>query len=69
MTSWTQIVAGLVRAFNLIAGWVRDAGLRRQGAEKAHLETLKQRDAIRRKSDEIDRQAVPKSDRDILDRL
>lgn len=69
MTGWTQIVAGLVRAFNLIAGWVRDAGLRRQGAEKAHLETLKQRDAIRRKSDEIDRQAVPKSDRDILDRL
>ncbi len=69
MTGWTQIVAGLVRAFNLIAGWVRDAGLRRQGAEKAHLETLKQRESIRRKADEIDRQAVPKSDRDILDRL
>ena len=32
---WTEIVAGLIRAFNLIAGWARDTGLRRQGAEKA----------------------------------
>ena len=69
MMGWTQIVAGTIRAFNLIAGWARDAGLRRQGAEKAQLETLKHRETIRRKSDEIDRQAVPKSDRDILDRL
>ena len=69
MTGWTEIVAGVVRAFNLIAGCARDAGLRRQGAEKAQLETLKHLESIRRKSDEIDNRAVPDSDRDILDRL
>ena len=69
MTGWANIVAGLLRAFNLIAGWARDNGLRRQGAEKAELESLKQRENIRRKADEIDNAPVPESDRDILDRL
>ena len=69
MTGWSQIIAGLIRAFNLIAGWVRDDGLRRQGAEKAELETLKTRDTIRRKADAIDQTPAPERDRDILDRL
>ena len=73
MTGWTTIVAGLIRAFNLIAGWARDEGLRRQGAEKAQLETLKSRDEIRRKADAIDQAhdyaPGPDGDRDILDRL
>lgn len=69
MTPWPHIVAGLVRAFNLIAGWVRDAGLQRQGAEKAQLETLKTLYTIRRKADAIDQTPIPDSDRDILDRL
>ena len=66
---WANIVAGFIRAFNLIAGWARDTGLRRQGAEKAGLEILKKRESIRRKADEIDNRADPESDRDILDRL
>ncbi len=66
---WTTIIAGLIRAFNLIAGWVRDAGLIRQGREKAQLETLKARDRIRRKADEIDQTPDSDSDRDILERL
>lgn len=66
---WTQIVAGLIRAFNLIAGWVRDAGLRRQGAEKAQLESLKTRDIIRRKADAIENTPDSDSDDDILNRL
>ena len=69
MTGWANIVAGLVKAFNLIAGWARDNGLRRQGAEKAELESLRKRENIRRKADEIERRPVPESDRDILDRL
>ncbi|MCH7936849.1 MAG: hypothetical protein IH994_07140 [Proteobacteria bacterium] len=69
MTGWANIVAGLVQAFNLIAGWARDNGLRRQGAEKAELERLRKRKNIRRKADEIDSRPVPESDRDILDRL
>ena len=69
MTVWTQIVAGLIRAFNLIAGWVRDEDLKRQGAEKAQLESLKTREAIRRKADAIDQAPVPDTDRDILKRL
>jgi len=69
MTAWTEIAAGLIRAFNLIAGWVRDAGLRRQGAEKAKLETLKTRDTIRRKADAIDQTPMPERDRDILEPL
>jgi len=66
---WTTIVAGFIRAFNLIAGWVRDDGLKRQGAEKAELETLKSRDEIRRKADAIDNAPVPDHDSDILERL
>ena len=66
---WTEIVAGLIRAFNLIAGWARDAGLRRQGAEKAELESLRHRETVRRKADDIDHAPVPDSDRDILERL
>ena len=66
---WSQIVAGLIRAFNLIAGWVRDNRLRRQGAEKAELETLRTRNHIRRKADEIENTPKPDSERDILERL
>ncbi|NQU60997.1 MAG: hypothetical protein HQ512_07690 [Rhodospirillales bacterium] len=63
------IASGLIRAFNLIAGWARDAALRRQGAEKAQLESLKTREDIRRKADEIDNAPESGSDRDILKRL
>jgi len=66
---WAGLVAGLIRAFNLIAGWVRDNRLRRQGAEKAELESLKTRNDIRRKADEIDNTLKPDSERDILERL
>ncbi len=66
---WADIMGGLIRAFNLIAGWARDAGLRRQGAEKAHLETLKTRNDIRRKADEIDNTPVDDGDDDLLKRL
>jgi hypothetical protein len=52
--NWTTIVAGLIRAFNLIAGWARDESLRRQGRELAQLESLKTREKIRRKADAID---------------
>lgn len=69
MMGWADIVAGLIRAFNLIAGWARDNGLRRQGVEKAELESLRKRQNIRRKADEIDSRPVPESERDILDRL
>lgn len=66
---WTTIVAGLIRAFNLIAGWARDARLRRQGAEKAQLDSLKTREQIRRKADDIDNAPESDSDGDILKRL
>ncbi len=66
---WTSIVAGIVQAFNLIAGWARDAGLRREGARRAELATFRKRQAVRRKADEIDSRAVPDRDRDVLDRL
>jgi len=66
---WTTIVAGLIKAFNLIAGWTRDAGLRRQGAEKAQLESLKSREQIRSEADDIDNAPVPDNDHDILKRL
>ena len=66
---WTEIVAGLIRAFNLIAGWARDTGLRRQGAEKAELETLRRQKSVRRKAHDIDHAPAPDSDRDILKRL
>ncbi|MBT3305601.1 MAG: hypothetical protein HN377_03875 [Alphaproteobacteria bacterium] len=73
MTAWTQFFAGLIRAFNLIAGWVRDEGLKRQGASRAELEILKTRNQIRRKADAIDsaldNATGPDSDRDILERL
>ena len=73
MTIWSQIATGLIRAFNLIVGWTRDEGLRRQGAEKAQLETLKTREDIRRKADAIDQTDDyahgPEGDRDILGRL
>ncbi len=71
MTVWSEIVAGLIRAFNLIAGWARDNRLRRQGAEKAQLVTLKTREKIRSKADEIDNAPVSDDDgeRDILKRL
>ena len=69
MTTWSQIAAGLIRAFNLIAGWLRDDGLRRQGASRAQLETLKTRDTIRRNADAIDQTPMPEDDRDILERL
>ncbi|MDA1091578.1 MAG: hypothetical protein O3A85_14875 [Proteobacteria bacterium] len=73
MSNLATIVAGLIRAFNLIAGWVRDEGLKRQGAEKAELETLKTRNDIRRKADAIDNAPEnspgPDGDRDILERL
>ncbi len=67
--AWADIVAGLIRAFNLIAGWARDAALRRQGAEKAELESLKRREQIREKADEIDDRPLPDRDRDVVDRL
>ncbi len=77
MTPWTTIVAGLIRAFNLIAGWARDNRLRRQGAEKAQLESLKSREQIRRQADAIDNAPDhapdntpgPDGERDILERL
>ena len=69
MSAWADIVAGLIRAFNLIAGWVRDAGLIRQGAEKAELESLKRQKTVRSKADEIDDRPPPDRDRDVLDRL
>ena len=69
MTSWANIVAGIIQAFNLIAGWARDAGLIRQGAERAELESLKRRKSIRSKADEIDDRPIPDRDRDVLDRL
>jgi len=67
--NWAGLVAGLVRAFNLIAGWARDAGLRRQGAKEAELDSLRARETVRRKADEMDRRPVPESDGDVLDRL
>ena len=67
--NWTTIVAGLIRAFNLIAGWTRDSALRRQGRELAQLDSLKSREQIRRKADDIDTQPEPDSERDILERL
>jgi hypothetical protein len=73
VTGWTEIVAGLIKAFNPIAGWARDSALRRQGAEKAQLETLKTRNEIRRKADAIDNAIDnppgPDGERDILERL
>jgi len=69
MTGWATIVAGLIRAFNLIAGWARDAALRRQGAERAELETLRRREQIRKQADEIDSRPLPDRDRDVVDRL
>ena len=71
--NWTTIVAGLIRAFNLIAGWARDESLRRQGREKAQLESLKTREKIRREADAIDNASDhtpgPDGERDILKRL
>lgn len=67
--AWADIVAGLIRAFNLIAGWVRDEGLRRQGAEKAELETLRREKSIRSQADAIDSRPLPDRDRDVVDRL
>ena len=69
--NWTTIVAGLIRAFNLIAGWARDTRLRRQGRELAQLDSLKTREKIRRKADDIDNAPVSDDDseRDILKRL
>ena len=69
MTGWATIVAGLIRAFNLIAGWARDAALRRQGAERAELESLRRREQIRKEADEIDSRPLPDRDRDVVDRL
>ncbi len=73
MTPWTTIVAGLIRAFNLIAGWARDSALRRQGRELAQLESLKSREKIRSKADAIDNAIDntpgPDGERDILERL
>ena len=66
---WANIVAGIIQAFNLIAGWARDAGLIRQGAERAELESLKNQKSIRSEADEIDSRPVPDRDRDVLDRL
>jgi len=63
---WADIMGGLIRAFNMIAGWARDSALRRQGAEKAQLETLKTRNDIRRKADEIDNAPVDDGDDDLL---
>jgi len=67
--AWADIVAGLIRAFNLIAGWARDEGLRRQGAEKAALESLRRRETMRSEADEIDSRPLPDRDRDVIDRL
>jgi hypothetical protein len=67
--AWAEIVAGIIRAFNLIAGWARDAGLIRRGAEKAELESLRHQQSIRSKADEIDSRPVPDRDRDVLGRL
>ena len=69
MTHWANIVAGLIRAFNLIAGWARDEGLRRQGAQMVQLETLKTRNDILRKADAIDDAPDADNDGDILERL
>ena len=69
MTGWATIVAGLIRAFNLIAGWARDAALRRQGAERAELESLRRQKSVRKEADEIDSRPLPDRDRDIVDRL
>ncbi len=71
VTGCSEIVAGLIRAFNLIAGWARDNRLRRQGAEKAQLDSLKTRQQLRSKADAIDNAPVSDSDseRDILKRL
>ena len=69
MTGWATIVAGLIQAFNLIAGWARDAALRRQGAERAELESLRRREQIRKQADEIDSRPLPDRDRDVVDRL
>ncbi len=66
---WGTIVAGLIKAFNLIAGWARDEGLKRQGAKEAEQETLKRQQSIRRKADDIDSAPVPDRDGDILKRL
>jgi len=67
--AWADIVAGLIRAFNLIAGWARDEALKRQGAEKAALETLRRRETMRSEADEIDSRPLPDRDRDVIDRL
>lgn len=69
MMAWADIVAGLIRAFNLIAGWARDAGLMRRGAEQAELQCLRRRERIREQADEIDDRPVADRDRDVLDRL
>ena len=69
MTPWANIVAGIIQAFNLIAGWARDAGLIRQGAERAELESLRRQKSIRSEADEIDDRPVPDRDDDILKRL
>jgi len=69
VTHWANIVAGLIRAFNLIAGWARDEGLRRQGAQMVQLETLKTRNDILRKADAIDDAPDADNDGDILERL
>lgn len=69
MIQWAEIVAGLIRALNLIAGWTRDTGLMRQGAEKAELETLKRLRQTHEQADAIDARVVPDRDRDVLDRL
>ncbi len=66
---WGTIVAGLIKAFNLIAGWARDEGLKRQGAKEAELKTLIRQQSIRRKADDIDNAPVPDRDGDILKRL
>jgi hypothetical protein len=67
--AWAEIVAGLIRAFNLIAGWARDAALVRRGAERAELESLRRQKSIRSEADEIDSRPVPDRDDDILKRL
>ncbi|MGH6661663.1 MAG: hypothetical protein ACREB6_08985 [Rhodospirillales bacterium] len=69
MTGWATIVAGLIQAFNLIAGWARDAALRRQGAERAELESLRRQKSVRKEADEIDDRPLPDCDRDVVDRL
>ena len=69
MTGWATIVAGLIQAFNRIAGWARDAALRRQGAERAELESLRRQKSVRKEADEIDSRPLPDRDRDVVDRL